>query len=179
MKCPSCKDVELNPRELEHGLIAAGCEKCEGALLSLMNYRYWQHTYGKAEPKPEDLNAACVKETTIAKLCPKCKKLMTKYRIDLDTENRVELCSSCDEVWLDSGEWQLLKTLDLQGELPKLFTEAWQRELRKRREHRRWDKHFSDIIGREEFEKVKAFKQWLDRQAHAADIKHYLLTKFD
>ena len=40
MECPQCKGYHLEPRELEAGLIAGACPKCDGALLSLMNYRY-------------------------------------------------------------------------------------------------------------------------------------------
>ncbi len=54
---------------------------------------------------------------------------MSKYQISPGQSPC--LCGTCDEAWLDRGEWQLLKTLELSPRMPAIFTEAWQREVRR------------------------------------------------
>ena len=178
MQCPRCKSGELVPSEVERGLVGAGCESCHGVLISLINYRFWLDHHSPEDIRHDDSDVE-VDESQQAKLCPKCSKLMVKYRIGLESTNRVELCSHCDEAWLDSGEWALLKRLDVLDHLPDIFTEAWQRNIRMKKQQAKWDEHFSNLIGEDDFSKVKAFKSWLDSHDKAADIKHFLLTRLN
>ncbi len=179
MHCPNCKDIDLSPVEVEKGLIGAGCAKCSGVLLSLIQYRYWADHFHPEESDTKPSGTVAVEDSKGAKFCPKCSKIMTKYRVDYETENRIELCSHCDEAWLDSGEWQLLKTLDVAQHLPEVFTNAWQKKIRAERQHAHWKKHYSETLGKDTFQKVDEFKQWLDSQPKASEIKHYLTTNFD
>lgn len=178
MQCPNCNESELEPVELEDGLIGAGCPQCSGALLSLIQYRYWIDHHDEEEIRIPD-ETLVAEETESAKLCPKCRKMMTKYRIGADTINRLDLCGNCDEAWLDKGEWQLLKQLDVYDCLPSLFTEAWQRNIRKQKEKQGMDKHYSNEIGQEAFNRVQHFKSWLDAHPKADLIKQYLNINFD
>lgn len=178
MHCPTCQSTPLEPVELEQGLVAAGCPRCNGALLALIQYRYWMDNHqSDVLEKSEDPPA--VEEPEGAKLCPKCRALMTKYRVGADTDNRLDLCAHCDEAWLDGGEWQLLKQLDLHDQLPLLFTEAWQRNIRLRKEKFNMEKHFTQLIGEGDFPKVEEFKNWIDQHPAAAHIKHYINTNFN
>ncbi|PCK08028.1 MAG: hypothetical protein COA42_11325 [Alteromonadaceae bacterium] len=185
MQCPSCKSGALLPVEVDTGLVGAGCAKCHGVLLSLIQYRFWADSLGGALASSASLNdgqyesgGACIDSTGV-KLCPKCSKFMTKYQIGVDSGNRIELCSHCDEVWLDKGEWHLLKELELQKVLPEIFTRAWQNNIRKKRQERNWQEHFGALIGEQDFERVAEFKRWLDAHDKASDIKHYLTINFD
>ncbi len=176
MHCPVCKEPDLEPRELERGLVGAVCQSCEGALLSLIQYRYWVDHHDDKELKP--LEEGPIKESENALLCPKCQKMMTKYRLGAGTRHRIDLCGHCDEAWLDKGEWQLLKQLDLHNQLPSVFTEAWQRNIRKQKERQSLEKHYEQEIGEEDFLKVKTFKEWLDKHPKLGQIKHYINIKF-
>jgi len=104
MQCISCKDSSLEPKELETGLIVAGCPKCEGTLVSLMNYRYWlDKTHGQTNSESvsaSDFSA----EIASARACPKCSRIMTKYQVGPTSDHQLDLCASCDEAWLDKGE---------------------------------------------------------------------------
>jgi len=177
MKCCNCKHSELEPKELERGLLAACCPHCHGALLPLMNYRYWsEHTH---EVSNTETNLEIAQEPAAAKQCPKCRGMMTKYRIGPSTQNRLELCDHCDEVWLDAGEWTLVKKLDLHNKLSSVFTQAWQRNIRKQKEADNIRKHYEQLLGVDDFSKIQTFKQWLDQHNKRSDISHYLNTKFD
>ncbi len=177
MHCPHCQGYTLEPKLLEENLLAASCPKCEGALLSLLNYRHWvqqqEHPTQAVtvEVMPEDSEGA--------NSCPKCTRLMTKFRIDLSTANRLDLCTHCDEAWLDKGEWKLLKQLELAGKLPKIFTEEWQRDLRKQQQVNRTNARYEKSLGTEDFSKVKDFRDWMVKHEKTAEIRQYLLLPID
>jgi len=166
--------------EFEPGLIAASCTNCNGALLSLIQYRYWldNHAKRKVDLKTRDKNEI-YQEPEGARICPKCRKLMSKYRIGSATNNRLDLCSHCDEAWLDRGEWALLRELDLDIKLPSVFTEAWQRNIRKEKQLDKLKEHFVKEFGENDFEKITEFKEWLDTHPESAKIKHYINTNFE
>ncbi len=179
MKCPQCKGYELEPKELEPGLIVGACNKCNGALVSLLNYRFWadQQTLESGATDADKVIEA--EDNSKAQVCPKCSKLMTKFQIGVDASNRLDMCNGCDEAWLDKGEWQLLKKLDLADKLPKIFTDAWQRNIRIARQERLHKKRYESLLGADDFSKIDAFKQWLDKHQNREQIKQYLITNLD
>ncbi|WNO09141.1 hypothetical protein [Teredinibacter sp. KSP-S5-2] len=175
MDCPQCKGYQLEPSELEVGLIACRCAKCEGALLPLMNYRYWNDNNLNVESEPS--TTTMVEDNTQAKLCPKCQRMMTKFKISAESGNKIELCTGCDEAWLDKGEWQLLKSLDVQNKLPSIFTDAWQRNIRLKQQEKSLNSHYEEKLGTEAFEKICNFKEWMEKQPDRGEIIQYLITK--
>ncbi len=180
MKCPACHGSDLEPKQLEQGLVAASCTQCEGALLSLINYRFWAEHAGQDvsdDGSEESATPEVVEEKAL--VCPKCARLMTKFKIGLMTDRQLDLCSHCDEAWLDHGEWRILKQLELHGQLPKIFTESWQRGIRKERMYNLVKQRYIDMIGEDDFERVETFKQWLDQHESKEDIKQFLVTSYD
>lgn len=174
MLCAHCPNARLEPRELSPGLVAAVCPGCEGSLLSLMNYRFWVDRYGSAAAPEQEDHTAEVAESESVNSCPKCRRLMTKYQIGQGTDHKLDLCAACDEAWLDKGEWQLLARLDLQGKLPKIFTDAWQRNIRKQRQEQALNERYEKLLGAEVFSKVSEFKKWLYNEQQCDAIKQYL-----
>lgn len=179
MYCSNCKNIQLEPQELEPGLIVAGCPACQGTLVSLINYRFWSDRHADKSTASEVDNTSDVKESESVHSCPKCSRLMLKYQIGPESNHKLDLCPSCDEAWLDKGEWQLLKRLDLHGKLPKIFTDAWQRNIRKQRQENSINDRYEKLLGTEVFEKSRAFKEWLYQQPQVDDIKQYLITHND
>ena len=162
MYCPTCKDTILKPTKIEQGLPVKGCVKCGGILISLLHYRDWrEHGYFGGMEEPELSSDDIIEDSKDALTCPICNRLMTKYRISSETSNRLDLCSNCDEAWLDIDEWTLLKTLELTDQLPKVFTDAWQYKLRtevKEREHR---KHYLELLGEEDLLEAERIRDWI------------------
>jgi len=179
MNCPQCKGYQLEPKELEPGLVAGSCTKCQGALVSLMNYRFWADQQEFTKANAIETNVVETEDNKKAQVCPKCAKLMTKFQIGADSSNRLDLCTGCDEAWLDSGEWKLLKQMDLADKLPKIFTDAWQRNIRLERQEKIHKKRYEKLLGETDFAKLDAFKQWLDQHPEKAQIKQYLITNLD
>lgn len=179
MKCPQCKGYELEPRELEPGLIVGACGKCSGALVSLMNYRFWSDQQSQAAASTCDEVVVETEDNNKAQVCPKCSKLMTKFQVGVDASNRLDMCNGCDEAWLDKGEWQLLKKLDLADKLPRIFTEAWQRNIRIERQEKLHKKRYENLLGADDFSRLDTFKQWLEQHSEREQIKQYLITNLD
>lgn len=174
MHCTACKNVRLEPKEIEPGLIAAVCPKCEGAMVSLMNYRFWADKYSSLVGHEQLPTMDVPDEQPGVRACPKCSRLMIKYQMGPQSSHKIDLCGTCDEAWLDKGEWQLLKNLDLHGKLPKIFTEAWQRNIRKARQENFQKERYEKLIGADDFAKVNEFKQWLYQHPHKEDIKQFI-----
>ncbi len=171
MHCPKCNDIKLKPTKLEDRLLAMGCEKCKGAFVSLLYYRDWVESSATAiHPVTESI---ATDTTYKAMPCPKCRMLMLKYRITGHTHNRLDLCASCDEAWLDGGEWELLKSLDLSHKLPLLFTEIWQNRVRKEVIDESRKQEFLKILGHDDLEKAENIRQWVNAHPHKAKIIRY------
>lgn len=72
-------------------------------------------------------------DTTRAMICPKCQRIMLKFKFAADIDHGIDVSTRCEEVWLDEGEWHYLRVTHIHGDLPKIFTEPWQRRLREQR----------------------------------------------
>ena len=173
MKCPVCADSELRPTMIEEMLPAMACEQCRGSLVSLLYYRHWaeQHKPDMTSAAPAAVPAA---DTSTAITCPKCDRIMTKYKLVGSVANRLDLCSTCDEAWLDQGEWELLEQLQLSDKLPTVFTAAWQRKLRSEGNEATRQSMLKKSIGDQAAAKVEDFRAWLNEQRAKSTILTYL-----
>lgn len=174
MECSLCKGYELKPTKLDYELPARICIKCDGLLIDLLSYRTWLETAPDfSEPNKEA--SVSVKENDKALVCKKCNRVMLKYKISSDTSNHVDLCTSCDDAWLDSGEWEILKYLKLHKDLAKIFTEPWQYKIRNEIEKKNYEARFKELLGKDEYEKLKNTKDWISSHKNNKDLIRYLL----
>jgi len=176
MDCPKCKTVPLRATKLEQGLSAMGCANCNGAVISLLYYRDWlERSSPIAESDANNAQAVEeVEDSHAALMCPKCKKLMTKYKVSGCSNSRLDLCASCDEVWLDGGEWELLKSLELSRKMPVVFTEEWQRKLKKKELEDIREQRLLKVIDENEIEEVKRVREWLKKHPNRNEIMFFL-----
>jgi hypothetical protein len=84
------------------------------------------------------------------------------------------VCSTCDEAWLDGGEWELLEALQLSLKMPAIFTDAWQRRIRRELTEDTRRSILTRMIGEEGTAKVEAFRAWLTKNEHKSQIMAYL-----
>jgi Zn-finger nucleic acid-binding protein len=175
MKCPHCKTADLQPTMIEEYLPAMGCSTCNGSLVSLLYYRHWAETRKTPGAATEGTAAALeATDTTAAITCPKCERIMAKYKITGRVSNRLDVCSTCDEAWLDGGEWELLEALQLSLKMPAIFTEAWQRRIRRELTEETRRSILTRMIGQEGTARVEDFRSWLAGNKHKSDILTYL-----
>jgi Zn-finger nucleic acid-binding protein len=177
MKCPRCKTPDLKPTLIEEYLPAMGCETCHGSLVSLLYYRHWAETQKLAAngaPGEPTAGPVATADTMTALVCPKCVRVMAKYKLTGTVANRVDVCSTCDEAWLDGGEWELLEALQLSHELPAILTEQWQRRIRREQSEGTRRSILIRMIGADGATRVEEFKSWLSRIQHKSHVLAYL-----
>ena len=162
MQCPKCRDISLKPTKIEDGLPVMGCSECEGSLLSLLYYRDWVERNPPLEGSSDIETDVIVKnDSKTALSCPKCSKLMTKYSISSNHQNRIDVCGFCDETWLDGSEWTLLKSLEIAHKLPKVFTEQWQRHVRTETLESMKVERLKKLVGESDTAKAVEIREWL------------------
>jgi len=161
-QCPQCADSTLVHALLTDDLAGYSCGKCLGTLVSLAAYRAWRESAGRNR-LPEtpaavpDLDAP---DSIAAKKCPKCRSLMSKYRISAEKTNRLDYCPHCDEVWLDDGEWQLVEGLARSGNFARVFTQAWQSSVRGEVTEAMEADRLRGVLGAD-YERVEQLREWI------------------
>ena len=176
MQCPKCQNQSLKATKLEQGLSAMGCGECDGAFVTLLYYRDWAERNPIVENQDADqtIQLQEIDDSQAALSCPKCSRLMLKYKISGESNNRIDLCSSCDEAWLDGGEWELLKALEMSKKMPLVFTEQWQNKLRKQATQEAREQRLLKFVSQQDLDEAKAFKTWLDEHSNREQILFYL-----
>ncbi|OUR73216.1 hypothetical protein A9Q78_04555 [Methylophaga sp. 41_12_T18] len=176
MNCPSCKTNSLRPKKLEYSLPAMACFKCRGCQIDLLNYRVWRE--GKVTGN-EELSEPIqdVIDTKHAVLCAKCKSIMMKYKMKEGVDNRLDLCGSCGEVWLDGGEWKLLEQLNFSKLVPEILSTPWQSSIKKKEISNNIEQNYIDEIGAEDVEKIKKLRAWLSEHPKSAFVKNMLFRE--
>ena len=102
---------------------------------------------------------------------------MTKFRISGDVTNRVDVCVSCDEAWLDQGEWELLESLQLSLKVTSIFSDAWQRHIRQESSESTRRSILVRTIGEAGAKRVEEFRDWLAGNKHRPEIMAYLYRR--
>jgi Zn-finger nucleic acid-binding protein len=163
---------------LTEGLAAYSCGNCLGTLVSLVSYRAWREGVGKhlLSTTPAAIPDGTPADSTGAKKCPKCRALMSKYRISADRTNRLDYCPHCEEVWLDDGEWMLVESLVTSGEFAKVFTQVWQHGVRAEVSHAMEEQRLRDLLG-DSYSRVKQFAEWLQEHPAKQEILARLVRR--
>ena len=169
--CPQCDHSVLVHTLLTDDLAAYSCGKCLGTLVSLVAYRAWREHGARGPLKASavatpDVDAA---DSTGAKKCPKCRSLMSKYRISSDKSNRLDYCPHCEEIWLDDGEWELVEGLVLAGDFTRVFTQNWQYAVRAGVTDAMEEQRLRESLGAD-YDRVLQFAEWLQGQPARSEI---------
>jgi len=176
MKCTSCKAGDLIPAYLENLFPCHTCENCGGNLVMLHYYLKWSAENEDTEFVSDASTQVEAQETTKAMLCPKTGRFMTKFRISKDTDHRLDFSPTIGAIWLNKGEWEMLKKQGLAGKLNTIFTSHWQRDVHS-------DKAvdiLTDLYKRrfgEQYEGIKAFREILQSMEDKSAVIAYLLAE--
>jgi Zn-finger nucleic acid-binding protein len=169
--CPQCDHSILVHTLLTDGLAGYSCGKCLGTLVSLVAYRAWREhaARGPIRETPPATPEADAADSTGAKKCPKCRSLMSKYRISAEKTNRLDYCPHCEEIWLDDGEWELVEGLVISGEFARVFTQGWQYAVRSGVTGAMEEQRLRALLGAD-YERVAEFGEWLQTQSAKQEI---------
>ena len=175
MKCTSCKEGTLTPAYLDDLFPCHTCSHCGGNLIYLNDYLRWLENNTNPEFTADLDTAVSAEETAKAIVCPKTGSIMLKYRISKDTEHKLDLSPAINAIWLDKGEWELLKQQGLAGKLNEIFTDTWQRKIREAKTAdvmtAMYEKEFGD-----NYEAIKTFKALLENMNNKSDVIAYLVS---
>ncbi|MCO1333005.1 hypothetical protein MO867_01505 [Microbulbifer sp. OS29] len=122
----------------------------------------------------ETLSEVAAEDTKRAILCPIAGVIMQKIRIQAGSEHRLDYSPAVGGIWLDKGEWELLKTEGLAGSLNFLVTHEWQMQIRESKAQETFSEIYRSKFGNELYSKMKEVREWLYSQEHKADILAYL-----
>jgi Zn-finger nucleic acid-binding protein len=101
---------------------------------------------------------------------------MRKLRITKDSSHRLDYSMAVGGVWLDKGEWELLKSAGLAGSLDAILTEQWQTKIRDQKAEETFTQFYINKFGEDDYQKIKALREWLASHPHKADLRSYLLA---
>lgn len=177
MQCPSCQQGKLADAQLEQFLPCKTCNQCGGHWLLLIDYLAWQETTQFQEDAEQVDNKVEVDESTQALICPVTGTLMTKYRISSKTSHKIDFSMAANGIWLDSGEWDLLKQQNLAHKLNNIFTEPYQKHIRDELACENFALFYQHQFGEEAYKQIKSFREWLNQQAKRDEIIAYLIAE--
>ena len=110
MKCPVCNKQDLRLSEIEPALHAEVCGECRGKWISNTNYQSWLRDHGEILPEIIlDQPGISIREFELARLCPKCRRILVKYKVGRNIPFKIDRCGNCAGVWLDENEWENVK----------------------------------------------------------------------
>lgn len=175
MKCTSCGEASLNSSYLEPQLPCYNCQNCGGNLLMLSDFLRWKESNAGDELIT---NTATVEaqETSKAMVCPKTSRLMTKYKISKDTEHRLDLSPSINAVWIDKGEWELLKEAGLASSINSIFTDHWQEDIRAGESSDIMSAIYQRKFG-DQYKEIKAFRELISDKQYRSSAVAYLMAE--
>ena len=169
--CPQCEHSVLVHTLLTDELAGYSCGKCLGTLVSLVAYRAWRERAprGALRSTPIAVPDADAPDSVGAKKCPKCRSVMSKYRISAERTNRLDFCPHCEEIWLDDGEWELVEGLVEAGDFTRVFTQAWQYAVRSSVTSAMEEQRLRELLGGD-YDDVVKFAEWLEGQPAKQEI---------
>ncbi len=178
MDCTACKKGTLIPDFIEGQFRSHICSSCQGQWILIEDYLYWQ----ERNPEFTFHNQVCVEELDIqdsklAMLCPLTGTIMRKFKISSKCEHKIDYSSMVGGIWLDKGEWELLKQADLAGSLNMIITRNWQQRIRKEVTKESFSDIYESKFGKETYSKIKLFREWMNSQDNKADLRAYILAQ--
>ncbi|WP_432464197.1 MULTISPECIES: zf-TFIIB domain-containing protein [unclassified Agarivorans] len=178
MNCTSCKNGALFPSFIDGQFRAHTCSNCGGNWILIEDYVSWKER-NQDYKFSEDISIeeSEVMDNKKAMLCPSSGTIMRKFRISSQNEHKVDYSSVVGGLWLDKGEWELLKSEGLAGCLNSVVTQSWQRNIRQDSAKQNLADIYESKFGVETYSKLKEMRAWLMSQEHKSDLRAYLLAE--
>lgn len=180
MNCTSCQVGTLVESTIDGSLICHTCNDCGGHWIKLSDYYEW---HNNQESQPSVVDEIGVEVDTVdskkALLCPETGGIMTKFKITSDMDHKIDWCNASASIWLDKGEWQLLKEKGVADKLNQIFSEEWQEQIIEETSRNNREAHFIARLGEENYSRLKIVRTWLHEQSdeHKAMMVSFLVSR--
>ncbi|NOU50062.1 zf-TFIIB domain-containing protein [Pseudoalteromonas sp. JBTF-M23] len=178
MNCTSCKNGALVPSFIDGLFRAHTCDYCGGNWLLIEDYVAWKERNPQYQFKCDvSFEESEVTDTRVALLCPASGTFMRKFKITAEHVHKLDYSSATGGLWLDKGEWELLKQEGIAGCLNAVITPNWQRWIRQDNTKQSLSDNYRAKFGDEVYDKVQEIRTWLLSQEQKADLRAYLLAE--
>lgn len=178
MNCTSCKNGVLRPSFIDGLFRGHTCTNCEGNWILIEDFVSWkEHNPEHQIPEPSEWSEDTLADTAKALLCPVTGTIMRKFKVSAKTPHRVDYSAAVGGIWLDKGEWELLKAEGVAGSLNNLVTQQWQLNIREESASNTFADIYQSKFGTDNYAKIKEIREWLNAQPQKADLRAYLLAE--
>lgn len=178
MNCTNCKEGTLKPSFLDGLFRAQTCNNCGGNWILIEDFVSWKERNAEFQFSSDfNLEEDAKEDTKKALLCPVTGIIMRKFRVSAATAHRIDYSASVGGLWLDKGEWELLKSEGVAGALNNIVTQQWQKKIRTDNAADNFSAIYRSKFGDETYDKIKEIKTWLDAQPQKADLRAYLMAE--
>jgi Zn-finger nucleic acid-binding protein len=96
-------------------------------------------------------------------LCPRCRGLLVRARVEQDHPFHLDRCPICRGIWFDSGEWAAVASTEWLNHLDDLWDPVWRKRVRDQRAENRHLETIERALGPEVFAKVTAAIRALEK----------------
>lgn len=174
MICPSCKQGKLKPSFIDNLFRCNCCTHCGGNWFYLTDYLHW---LDKSQAVDSNENPIVERDDTKnAMICPITGQIMLKYRISNKSSHRLDLSPSLSAIWMDKGEWELIKEEGLSRQLNQIFSEPWQRKVKTEQAKVTLDTMYTEEFGDTNYIKLKDMRSWLNGKENKHAMLSFLLA---
>ncbi len=176
MKCPSCRSIASNTISPTEDLTALICSKCEGYWIRSEEYWKWKEKHPEIMPEKTDdeISELPVEDSSSAKICPECNKILLRYEVGHATGLTLDRCHACGGTWFDKNEWETLKGKNLHDEIHFIFSAPWQNRVKQDKQQHVMENRVKEILGEEDYSEAKRVKNWIANHEKSAEILAYL-----
>lgn len=174
MSCPGC-DGAFEKKSLAKYLLGQSCISCKRVAFTLGDYlNYLERSESIDESLDREYDDLVIHEDTKRALICNCGQVMSKYRMTRDSGRKVDYCSACQTICLDEGEWGYLKENNLQKCINKIFTDAYQRNLRLEKTKVVLKNNYEAVLGGQDYNKLKEIREWINNNPNKQLLMAYL-----
>ena len=183
MRSPVAPEVELEAVTLDRGPCAWRCPKTGGIWVRAADYHDWldgrdgyqSEIFPPAENEPSAVAAIddSLADSPAGKRCGEDGAFLIRQPVGHGLSFHVDRCGKCGGVWLDAGEWETLKQHDLHESLTRIFTAAWQEQIRRERHDSAVDEALQSKLGDADYARLREVEVWLRTHPH----RHAILAR--
>ncbi len=174
MNCSICQK-RTTSKEIEPNLTVHECED-HGIWLPALNYWRWMATENISYPPVivDGEYEASEIDSKSGKACSSCGQFLQRFAVGHGVAFHVDQCSKCMNIWLDKGEWEILKEKNLHNAIHFMFSEPWQNRVQEERDEAQYQALFRSKLGDELFETIYDFKKSVSNHEQYNLILTYL-----
>ncbi len=178
MNCPIC-DTPLERLTLFRAdgfgaeLRGFGCSQGHGVFLPSDLYFDWRDRHEPRQVLDLSVVTGDVGDAKRAKLCPQDGRIMLRYRSGGDRGFWIDRCGTCGGVWFDGSEWEATVAAGLHERLPRVFSDAWERDAEEESAVAARRKRLADAVGPDDLARADAFWEWVSSHPQ----RHLLLAR--